>query len=569
MIGLIAWGRNKEADGSRSANPKGLWKIIEQNAAAISRSFDFVQAPPDSLADGGSGPGCDGYEVFEYRQKNYTRYETVSGKGKEELMAASAALAAHGVRFAGDMSFHQMGGENGGPGLFKYNGRRGETKPGWFQNYGQPGETTPPFAPKDDIPSADGAYPFGRVRSYQRSIPAGAVIADAKDVLNDAVRGVGYRIIRWDDTKATNAAAVREIMDSQPGVAFYGEYFDGNPSNLQWWATSWPMQSRSGAEDFTLHWRLQAACNGFNAALFDQGGWGWGQMNPGLAFGFLDNPDTDTADGQQIIFNKGIGYALLLNLPLHASLVYGKDYYGPDVIPGGYGLKPLIDNLCWISRTFAFGNFERRWVDKDVYAFTRDGNGGSLGWSGGLLVAANFNVLNARTITVQTMWAEGTHVHDYTGHAGDAWVGPNGQLTITIPSNAWSGGRSYVCYAPAGVSQAFPMPSWTITQTYFGANDLFIKDATATPEVLAQHIYCAKGTQVHLKSHVRLAAGETFTALVKDANGNVISHDEVGASVLSRAGTTLVEGWHTVTVYTSGAVVPFEVDVTYQYPRKG
>ena len=64
VIGFIGWGRYKEADRTRSANPAGLWKVLEANAAAIADSFDFVQAPPDSLAQGGNGAGCDGYEVF-------------------------------------------------------------------------------------------------------------------------------------------------------------------------------------------------------------------------------------------------------------------------------------------------------------------------------------------------------------------------------------------------------------------------------------------------------------------------------------------------------------------------
>ncbi len=557
MIGLIGWGRYKEADGTRSANPAGLWKVLENNAAAIADSFDFVQAPPDSLAQGGSGAGCDGYEVFEYRQKNGTRYETVAGSGKEELMAASAALAAHNVELWGDLSAHQMGGENGGPGVFTYGGRRGATKPSWFQCYGQPGETMPPFSPKDSIPSLQGAYPFGRVRSYEHSPESKA---DIKDVLNDEVHGIGYKGMRWDDTKATNAGSVCDIMNSQPGLPFVGEYDDGNAQNIQGWATSAPMNSRSGAEDFTLHYRLQAACNGFNAALFDQGGWGFAEINPGLGFGFVDNPDTDSTDGQQVIFNKGIAYALMLNLPMRAAMVYGKDYWGSNIIKGGYGLKPLIDNLCWISRTFAFGKFERRWVDSDVYAFTRDGNGGAVGWSGGLLVAVNFNTGSARTITVQTMWAPGTKLQNYsaTGQQEIVYVGPGGMVTITLQSNANSGGRSYGCYAPAGVTYTFPMPTRSIRQTFFGAGDLLTKAAVNTPAALPQRLYAAKGTRI--------------TPLMRTipAKGTVLGVAIYGPDGVQVTGQVTETGWHTIKVggfnLPEGGI-PFELDVTYTYPR--
>ena len=404
------------------------------------------------------------------------------------------------------------------------------------------------------------------MRSYQRSQSRGVVIADSKDILLQDYKEIGYSGFRWDDAKATNATAVRQIMDSQP-LPFYVEYFDGNPQNLLWYTTTRPMSGRAAAEDFPLHWRLQAASNGYDARLFDEGGWGFGEIRPDLSVAFVDNPDTDTSDGEQVISNKGIAYALMLNLPVAKALVYGKDYYPASIIRGGYGLKPLIDNLCWISRTFAFGRFNRVWVDKDVYAYTRDGNGGAVGWSGGLLVAVNFNTLNARTITVQTTWTQGTHVHDYTGHAGDAWVGPHGLLTITIPSNYFSNGQSYVCYAPAGVTGAFPMRPRAVRQTFFGASDLLIKAARTQPMTLPERIRCAKGTQIHVSSRAHLEPGTSMTVTVTDAAHELVASQVLGAGASSMSGVVKNEGWHSVTVVTTGADAPFEIDVTYTHPR--
>ena len=60
--------------------------MLHGEAKDLSR-FGVVQLPPASIAQGGSGAGCDGYEVFEYRNLDGTRYGS-----KEELMAAIAAL---------------------------------------------------------------------------------------------------------------------------------------------------------------------------------------------------------------------------------------------------------------------------------------------------------------------------------------------------------------------------------------------------------------------------------------------------------------------------------------------
>ncbi|HTZ88686.1 MAG TPA: hypothetical protein VMA71_00010, partial [Alloacidobacterium sp.] len=451
-VGLITWGRFTDPSGNRITVPAPptdpgkpwLWDMLRSRAAAIGSSFDFVQLPPWSLAQGGAGAGCDGYGVFQRRNLNGTRYGSL-----ESLMAAIAALNAHGCQTYGDLVLHQMSGENGGPGVFRYVGAdgktmngRGQTTPGWFRGGMKQDDPIPPFCKEDDVPVPADDFPFGREVSYQNCHPAHVTENDAKDYLVWVQARTGAVGFRFDDTKGTHAPSVRRIMDALPNVPFYSEYFDGDPANLNWWATSAPMTGRSAVEDFTLHWRIQAACNGFDATQFDNGGAGYWQWNSGLAAGFVDNPDTDTSPGEQVIFNKGLAYAYMLSLPLRLALVYGKDYFSGAVWPGAYGLQPLIDNLCWISRMFAWGNYEVRWVDRDVHVASRDGNGGAMGWSGGLLTALNFNVLEPRTITCSTPFGANRWLHDYTGHHPDIWTDGNGNATFTIPSNAFSGGQS-------------------------------------------------------------------------------------------------------------------------------
>lgn len=584
-VGLIAWARFPgTSPGQRITVPAPttdpgkpyLWDFLHTEAANLAASFDIVQLPPWSLAEGGAGAGCDGYGLFERRNLNGTRYGSL-----ESLMAAIAALNVHGCQTYGDLVLHQMSGENGGPGVFRYSGKdgnkvaRGDTAPGWFRGGLGGDDPIPPFRPQDDVPVPSDDAAFGRELCYQNATPTGVTEDDAKDYVIWSQARTGAVGFRFDDTKGTHAQSVRRIMDSVPTLPFYSEYFDGNPANLNWWATSSPMSGRSAVEDFALHFRIQAACNSFDATQFDQGGAGYFEWNSGLSVGFVDNPDTDTTDGEQVIFNKGLAYAYLLTLPLRMALVYGKDYFPDSVWSGAYGLHPLIDNLCWISRTFAFGAYQVRWVDKDVHVATRDGNGGASGWSGGLLTALNFNTLSPRTITCATTFGPNRWLHDYTGHHGDIWTDWDGNATFTIPSNAFSGGESYLCFAPGGVTQPFTTRSRSTTQTYFGMFDLDVRPAMNGSHILPQRVYCAKDSHVSISlslkgAHETLPKGWAINTTVTDKNGALVAQVRVGTAATSKppnaAGKVNQTGWHTVTVEGSNlpaAGVGYRLDINY------
>lgn len=466
MIGLIAWVRSftYDTDGEIIKNANGpvfaahpqpnLWNLIEAEAKSLAGSFDVIQLPPASEGYG------EGYSPFNLRS-----YASNWG-AQQELIAAVEACHAAGMRVSADLTYRQMSGANKGPGVFYYGpGAPGNTIASWFQYFGNPGEAAPPFVAQDDVPDPQGNFAFGTVRSYQNSIPAGAVEADTTGALDEFVKLFNVDLARWDDPKGMYWPSVKRIMDSQASLKFYSEYFSGNPSEVYWWAVTL-MNRRSAVEDYPQYWYTQAACNGYDATQLDrhhQGFWWWDSE---LAIGFVSNPDTATSwsptggISQQIAFNLLLGYAFNMCLPYSLFMVYGEDYYpaSPNY-PTGRGLKPYLDNLAWFSRTFAFGNFEKRWQDKDVYAYTRDGNGGAVGWSGGCLVVLNFNTLEARTITVQTTWPEGKQVHNYstTGRDETYTVGHGGKLTVTVKSNYFSGGQSYLLIAPAGVNHAVKM----------------------------------------------------------------------------------------------------------------
>ena len=575
-VALIAWARFLDGAGNKITVPAPstepgkpwLWDFLRTEAANLGSIFDIVQLPPWSLAQGGAAPGCDGYGIFQRRNLNGTRYGSL-----ESLMAAIAALNAHGCQTYGDMVLHQLVGENGGPGVFRYHGAdgttmngRGQPTPGWFRGDTGHNDPVPPFCPEDDVPSRANDFPFGRELSYQHCHPPGVTERDAIDYLQWSHARTGAAGFRFDDTKGTFAPAVRRIMDALPNTPFYSEFFDGNADNLNAWATTPPMESRSAVADFSLHFRIEAACNNFDATQLVSGGAGYWQRNAGLAVGFVDNPDTDLSPGEQVISNKGLAYAYLLSLPMRLALVNGKDYFGGDVWPGAYGLKPLLDNLCWINRTFAFGNYQVRWVDRDVHVGSRAGNGGPVGQSGGLLTAINFNTLAARTITCATPFGPNRHLHDYTGHHSDITTDNNGNATFTIPSNAFARGQSYLCFAPAGVDRAFPQQRRTTTQTFFASPDLDVMPATNIARQLPQRLHCAKDAHIRLRLTAKLPAGASLVATVRSADGATVSTERIGASAATVAGRTQLAGWHTVSVEGSGlpaAGQNFDLTVTY------
>lgn len=467
-VGIIDWVRSftYDAQGNIVKNVNGpvftahpqpnLWSLIEENATSLANSFDLVQFPP-----GSNGYG-EGYAPFQLRNLN-------SNWGTEqEWIAAVDACHDAGMHVSLDLPFRQMGGDNAGVGYYKYAGGVGNMDPTKFQYFGQPGETMPPFRPQDSVPDPQGNYAFGRVRSYQNCLPAGYVEEDTTEVLKLYVDTLGLvpgDDPRWDDGKGMHAPSCLRIMNSQKQLGFNVEYFVGNPSELDWYVRT-VMRNRCSVEDYAQYWHTQAACNGYDARQFDAGGGGYWRLNSGASVGFVNNPDVATSwsptggISQQIAFNLLLAYAHGICLPYKTFLVYAEDYYpaSPNY-PTGRGFKPYLDNLCWFSRTFAFGNFKRVWQDKDVYAYYRDGNGGKIGWSGGCLVVLNFNTLNSRTMTLDTPWEEGQWVHNYstTGKNEDYTVGKGGRLTVTAKSNAYSNGQSYLLIAPGGVNHPVKM----------------------------------------------------------------------------------------------------------------
>jgi alpha-amylase len=339
-----------------------------------------------------------------------------------------------------------------------------------------------------------------------------------------------------------------------------GEYFDGNPTALHWWVWDSGMGGRCNVFDFTLHWTIQAMCN--NSSRWWMGGLqgaGYVAVNPMNAITFVDNPDTDLSDGENVIWNKLLGYALILTAEGYPS-VYYKDY-SPD--PGCYGLKPAIDNLIWIHENLAFGSTVTRWGnDAQAYVFER------LGYPG-LLVGLNNDGGRGQTRTVQTSFGPNVQLHDYTGHHGDVWTNGQGMATITIPRN--DNGKSYVCFSRVGYSQGFALRRRSTTQTFFGAADLDRGPAENDRQLQIGQVWCQANTPIDVVFKPNTAGWSAQAGIILeilDAKGHVLATHTHRANQAGNTVKVTVQqsGWHALRVLGQGlpaAGAPYEAIVTY------
>ncbi len=557
-VSLIGWGRFFDKSGNRITVPAPstdpgkpwLWDMLAaecKNLAEI--GFDRIQLPPASKAQGGDGAGCDGYGLYDPRDlgtKNQqgsmpTRYGTV-----DSLRRLVAVAQRNGLAVDLDIVLHQLiGGQNANYRYLGADGKslngRGAMHPGCFRR--SPGAGT---QPEDDVPVPADDFSFGDEKVYQHCNPARYTIDDALDYGDWLFRTIGADGARIDDVKGIWAPFLAEFMHhgAMASKPFYGEYFDGNPANLNWWATTNPISGRCGVEDFTLHFAIQAACNNLNAAALN--GAGFSQWNPGLSCAFVDNPDTDTSPGEQVIGSKLLGYAYLLTAGCREALIYGKDYFSGAVWPGAYGLKPFIDNLIYINRTFAYGGQTTRWVDGSVIVIERDGNGGQVGNSPGLLTALNFDTYNTRHITCATSFGLNAQLHDYTGRHPDIWTDSQGNATFTIPSNAYGSGQSYLCFSRAWSDKPIAQQHRRTTQEFFGAPDLDIAPAHPGALMSIAKIFVERETTVVFSTRNKIQA-----ALLDGTTP--VPHNKPGKT-----------GWYGVGVSSStSSPVSFDLSVTY------
>lgn len=539
------------------------WDHLANQAADFRRcGFSAVLLPPVCKSSAGAAPDADGYGLYDnydIGSKNQVYNIPTRYGDHERLRRMIGVMHACGLDVYADIVMHQYDGGNNS--VYSYLGADGKTLNGRFPKHQSCFVGAPPRVPVDPVANPEGNFGFGDMASYLNSTPKNYMLdgaIDATDWLTRTLDIEGYRI---DDVKGMAMHAVSSVLNSKSmtGRFAVGEYFDGNAGSLNWWVWNSGMGGRCKVFDFTLHWTIQAMCN--NSSGWWMGGLqgaGYIAVDPANAVTFVDNPDTDLSPGENVIWNKLLGYALILTAEGYPA-VYYKDY---STDSGCYGLKPFIDNLVWIHENLAFGTTLTRWGnDPQVYVFERQGHPG-------LLVGLNNDQNNRYTRTVQTSFGANVQLHDYSGHHGDVWTNGQGMATFTLPPN--DNGKGYVCFSRTGYGQSFSLQRRTTTQTFFGAADLDTNPAH-NQQQQAGRVWCQQGTELELKfapDTTGWTATSQIALAVLDSDAKVLAnltHSEQAKSSSLKA-VAGKSGWHTLRL--SGQALPaagsaYEITVTY------
>lgn len=393
---------------------------------------------PLTMSQGGSAPNADGYgKAYDFNTGQHVNRPLRWGTA-EMICDANFRLHELGILCLEDSVIHQMAGNPP------------------FYELGPDGKTDHTLAPKDKwcfVPNVpvdnvfdlEGNSAFGQMVSFQHCIPAGYTQTVVIQAMLWRKKRFGLNGFRLDDTKGEAASVSQAIFAAIGGFSF-GEMFDGDPAEEERWVLA--VHGRSTL-DFTLHWALQGICDG-GVSLRSLPGNGLYARDSSHAILFVDSADTDNNGSQNIKFNKLWGYALITTLPAVGAEIYAGDCEK-------YGLWPYIRQMCWVSKMFAFGNLKWNLVEDNLIVWSRDGDGGSVGWSGGLLCGFNRDPIRAQNRWVPTPFGPGVHLHDYLGHGPDCWTNGDGWVNLQLGPNVNGTAQNVVMYAPAGVNHAFPV----------------------------------------------------------------------------------------------------------------
>ena len=256
------------------------------------------------------------------------------------------------------------------------------------------------------------------------------------------------------------------------------------------------VQNRSGTFDFSLRGNLRniVAGNG-NYDLTNI--LGSQQINRQRTVPFVNNHDTfrpqlnsqgnyigwNTALGTEVEPNDGrnsMVHAIALAVD-GAPQVFFEDLFNIGYNGNRFTHDPKVDstlptrsdieNLLWCHQNLRFkeGAYLVRWQAADAFVIERQAKA---------LVAVTDSWTQWQNLTgVQTSWADGTILVDYSGANGTAQrtVYGGGKVDVSIPpcdGTAAQGRRGYSVWAPQGIVENYVRPAKNIVQEWEMADDL-------------------------------------------------------------------------------------------------
>lgn len=438
-MGVILRAAYRQAQGvsvpcpADKDTPNAPWWYdhLAAKAKAIKAArFSAVMLPPIHKVQGGCGPGCDGYAVYDeddwgsidQQGSIPTRFGTA-----DQLASCVRQLQEQGIEIYADWVPHQrLGGSNG-----VYDTPPFPKTPSCFTGYDSSGVLLPGRVPRDPIAGPviydSGVYGFGDELCPINGLPKGYVMAGLIAASAKMSALLGIKGWRDDDVKGQAVEAVKQWAASLPADHIViGEYVD-SPQTLNWWCWESGLEGRCYAYDFPFQGAMREMCN--NSSNWDMRrllspGLCFANLSPSHAVLFIESPDTDVNGYESVIWNKAQGYFFMLTF-LGYPEVYWRDWSDD---PGCYNLSAAIDNYIWIHENKAQGAFIPRYGDFQHAVYERDGN---------LICAIN----NDRWSGWWTYWGPtnfpaGTWLKDYTGH-NSVWskVDENGWVAFGVPEN--------------------------------------------------------------------------------------------------------------------------------------
>jgi alpha-amylase len=514
-----------------------------------------------------TGDGYGIYDSYDIGSKNQcggvpTRFGTA-----EQLRRAIAICHANGINVLIDHVMHQLEGGKGD--VYNYLGADGKTLNGRFPKFKScfRGDPSKGYVGEDaDIPDIPDDFSFGSEFEYENGLPKNynrdGMIA-ASDWL---FRTLGIQGARIDDTKGLSLTFQRYFFNhsTMQGKFFFGEYASGNRDDTEWWVNQ--VDRIPSAADFDLHYNvIRPVCN--TATDYQMGGMkgrGMNAIDPMKSVTFVESMDSDVNGWASVIFDKILGYAILLTQEGFPQ-VYIRDYL-KDI--DCYGLQDEINKLLWVHAVLANGNTEYRYTDNVTAVYERTGYPN-------LLVCLNNDVWNPawKSVTVQTGFGANVELKDYTGkNPQHYWTNQDGIVTVWMPPAA--NGEGYACFSRVGMDQTIRTASYTTTQTFFGADDLDIPAIDSTSPVRVGRIWCGKNTPITstLKAdRTGWTENSSIQWQIQDSKGNPSGGGtlEVTGDAIVAHSTADSEGWYTI-VLTANAVLvrsTFEFTITYMAPK--
>ncbi|MCC2545568.1 DUF1939 domain-containing protein [Hymenobacter sp. BT175] len=229
----------------------------------------------------------------------------------------------------------------------------------------------------------------------------------------------------------------------------------------------------------------------------------------------------------------------------------GKRYSHVPTSSTDLPVRSDLENLLWCRQNLRFmdGAYQERWRANDLFVIDRVGKA---------LIAVNDNWNTWQNQWVQTGFAPGTRLKDYSGANGTAerQVDSNGWVQISVPpcdGTALLGRRGYAVWAPVGINSNFSLAARTTTQEWEMADDLGDSHCQSLGQGGRLPDF---STNQRIVGKIYVQAGQPVTyelfPTVGTNSATLGLYDRTGARLAVVSGAGSLTGTYTPTVLTAG-----------------